>query len=275
MINKNHQKHQICSGTDAHVNPNTMECHSKNFLSQWQKSTAHYDYVLLDFLPERIQKSHSHYRLDLLVSPEHYNALLAVLSVARPLHYLRTRMGKHFQEIQLVFNDLSQITVTLRTSLNFKNLKFADPQEVFRSSRNENGFKIPSLAFTFEYQLMKSLSEKVAFPSDYSDYFSHCNFEERSTIFAKLVPKYKFVINVLDDLMQYKRKNSLLVRQSLRKMKFNKGIHLIKNLLNHLIGNVQALFFGRWQYFYSSDSARMTHPSPGEFLMRKTYLRAG
>ncbi len=252
-----------------------MDCHSRKFLTHLQQHIAECNYVLLDFLPSHIRKRHAHYHLDLLVSKSHYNDLLSVLSVAESLNFLRTRMRQHSQEIELVFTDLSHLSISLRTDLHFGNLTYADVTQVFCSSRTEHGFKVPSLAHTFEYHLLKSLAEKNDFPNAYNHYFSSCSFEERSQIFASIVPKYKFVINLLDDLMHYKSKNFRLVKQSLEKMKTNTGIHLLERWRYPLSGWMMTLFFGRWNYFYQSGSNLSRHITVSDFLTRKAYLRAG
>lgn len=275
MMVKSGHKHQICNGTNVPLNPENMDCHSRKFLIHLQQHIADYDYVLLDFLPASIKKRHAHYHLELLASKTHYNDLLSVLSDAETLHFLRTRMRQHAQEIEIVFNDLSHLSISLRTELHFGNLSYTDVSQIFRSSRTEHGFKVPSLAHAFEYHLLKSLSEKNDFPQAYSEYFSQCTFEERSAIFACIVPKYKFVINLLDDLIHYKSKSFRLVKKSLEKMKPNNGIHLIKRWSYPLSGWIKTLFFGRWNYFYQSGSPLSAPNSVGDFLTRKVYLRTG
>lgn len=252
-----------------------MECHSRKFLTHLQQSIADYDYVLLDFLPASIRKRHAHYHLDLFVSKPHYNALLSVLSGAESLHFMRTRMHQLNQEIELAFNDLSHISITLRPQLHFGNLAYIEPQEVLTSIRLENGFKVPSLAIAFEYHLLKSLAEKTDFSRGYSEYFSQRTFEERSSVFAGIVPKYKFVINVLDDLMHYKSKNFRLVKQSLKGMKPNKGMHLFDRWSYLLKKWMNTFFFGRWNYFYQSGSVLSVNKEVSNFLTRKAYLHAG
>ncbi len=274
MVKSGH-KHQICNGTNVPLKPENMVCHSRKFLIHLQIHIADLNYVLLDFLPTRLRKRHTHYHLDLLVSRTHYNELLAVLSEAESLHFLRTRMHRNNQEIELVFTDLSHLSITLRTEIHFGRLTYTDIQEIFRTSRTEYGFKVPSLSDTFEYHLLKSLFEKTDFPHAYSDYFSHCTFEERSSVFAGIVPKYKFVINLLDDLMHYKSKHRKLVKQALGKMKWNKGIHLLERFSYPLRGWVMTLLFGRWNYFYQYGSRLSRQITVSDFLTRKAYLRAG
>lgn len=272
---KSGNTHQICNGTNVPLNPDNMECHSRKFLTQLQHSITDYDYVLLDFLPVHIRKRHAHYHLDMLVNKGHYNDLLLVLSGAESLNFIRTRMSNHAQEIELVFNDLSQLSLTLRTNLYFRNLLCGNESEIISNHRIENGFKVPSLANTFEYHLLKSLSGKNDFPHAYCVYFSHCTFEERSSVFASIVPKYKFVINVLDELMHYKSRNRRLVKKSIERMKPNKGIRLFYRLITLFSTWVKTLLFGRWNYYYQSGSAQSVHTRIGDFLSRKAYLRAG
>jgi hypothetical protein len=274
-MGKTGYKHQICNGKNAPKNPENMECHSQKFLIRLQQNIAEYRYVLLDFLPAHIKKRHAHYHLDLLVSKEQYNTLLSVLSGAESLHFLRTRMHRHTQEIELVFKDLSHLSILLHTGLHFGNLSFVQPEEVFACSQFRYGFKVPSLSHAFEYHLLKSLHEKKDFPQGYSEYFSHCTFEERSSIFASIVPKYKFVINKLDDLMHYKPKNWRQIKKSLQKMKLNKGFYWFKRQVYPVSGWISTLLFGRWNYFYPTDASLSSSVTIGDFLIRKAYLRVG
>jgi hypothetical protein len=184
-------------------------------------------------------------------------------------------MHQHTQEIELVFNDLSHLSITLRTQLQFCNFYYTNSGNVLSSIRFENGFKVPSLVHSFEYHLLKSLAEKTDFPHDYSEYFSHCTFEERSSIFAGIVPKYKFIINMLDDLMHYKSKNFRQVKQSLAKIKSNNGIHSFERWSYQLNGWITTWIFGRWNYFYQSGTSLSSHHTVSEFLSRKAYLSAG
>lgn len=272
---KSNNKHQICNGTEDPLNSDNMDCHSRNFLTRLQQNIADFDYALLDFIPAHIRKRHAHYHLEILISKTHYNDLLSVLSGAESLHYIRTRMRQHAQEIELVFDDLSHLSISLRTELYFQNLAYTTPAEIFRNSRTEHGFKTPSLPHAFEYHLLKALAEKSDFPASYSEYFSQCSFEERSGVFACLVPKYKFVINLLDDLMHYKSKNYGLVKKSLKKQKANTGFHLFERWSYPLMGWFKTLLFGRWNYFYQSGSPLSSHTTINDFLSRKAYLRTG
>jgi hypothetical protein len=276
MIKSTDDKHQICNSYKHTDNPEEMECISQNFLHGLRNKIASCDYVLLDFLPDCIKKRHAHYHLELLVSPVHYNHLLEIIANAPSVNFLRTRLTHQTYDVELVFNDLSHLSLSIRTSLRFKNLHFVKNDNVFRTAQWYDGFRIPSYPIAFEYHLLKSMEAHADFPKSYARFFSQCTFQERSEIFASLVPKYKFNINVLDDLMPYRKKNIRLVMRALKQSRENKGLYWFYRMFYPVIGFLRTVLFGRWNYYYHSSQQPTPEYSPAiEFLLRKAYLRTG
>ncbi len=270
------EKYQICNDSREIEKPEQMECISQNFLHSLRDRIASLDYVLLDFLPENIKKRHGHYYLELLVSPSHYNQLLEIIASSPSVNFLRTRLTHQTHDVELVFNDLSHLTLSICTHLRIKNLHFVRNTNVFKTAQWYDGFRIPSYPIAFEYHLLKSMEANADFPKSYARFFSQCTFHERSEIFAHLIPKYKFTINVLDDLMPYRKKNMRMVMRALKQCRENKGLYWFYRLFYPMTGFLRTVLFGRWNYYYHSSQQPTPEYSPAiEFLLRKAYLRTG
>jgi thymidylate kinase len=103
--------------------------------------------------------------------------------------------------ITLLFKDDSYLEIDLLHRFDRKGIVYLDAQEVLaKGVRCQNGLKVLTPSYSFEYIMLFYLLNHSAVPEKYREWFAGHTFEQRSEIFAHICHKYKLNLNTLDEL---------------------------------------------------------------------------
>lgn len=245
-----------------------MNTQRTDFLSKFTGEISGLNYVLLNY-SNRADAAWTRDRtFEILISREDYPSLLYILSNANHVKTIRTRSGFCEQLVEIKFKDHSRLLFKIKICIRKKGFILMSASEILEGAKQVNDrIKVPLPAHQFEYFLLKSTLDNKPFSAKAQEFIDKLSFEERAQIFAHIVPKYKVVINLLDDLIDHRQRYRHRIIATLRKSRHNKGIRFFINHFYSAYTYIRFRFFDRWQALRVSDSeGQPTHAEPRHLL---------
>jgi|GEM_PF-3321705 len=194
------------------------------FINFLLKECSGLNYVLLKYIYDDILQIPSDEKLEILMDKEDYKSLLYVISSAREITHIRSKRNVRSQIVNIKFSDHSSLELKIKIDIERKGIVLMNSSSVLRSAIvNKQNIKVPAPYHQFEYILLTGLLNRKDVEEKFRNYFSTFSFDQRSKIFAHLCPKYKFVLNVLDELYLFTNNNYHKVLNTIKGQKQNRG----------------------------------------------------
>lgn len=205
-------------------NQNSMATARYRFINFLLKECSGLNYVLLKYVYDDILQIPSDERLEILIEKEDYRSLLYVISSAKEITNIKSKRNVRSQIVNIKFSDHSSIEIKIKIDIERKGIFLMNSRQVLRASIvNKQNIKIPAPCYQFEHILLSGILNGKDVEEKFRNYFSNFNFEERSKIFAHICPKYKFVLNVLDELYLFNKNNFDKIESTIKAQKENRG----------------------------------------------------
>ncbi len=229
------------------------------FINFLLKECSGLNYVLLKYIYNDILQMPASEKLEILIDKEDYKPLLYVVSSAKEITSIKSKRNVSSQIISIKFSDHSSLDLKIKVDIERNGIVLMSSSEVLkRSIVTTNNIKIPASYHQFEYILLSGLLNKVDVEERFRNYFSNFSFDERSKIFAHICPKYKFILNVLDELYTFSDGNYSKIVEAIKTQKQNKGwrysLHKAVFIYDYLITN----FIKGWMQFNNNKQISST-----------------
>ncbi|HKR07148.1 MAG TPA: hypothetical protein VJY62_21100 [Bacteroidia bacterium] len=225
------------------------------FINFLLKECSGLNYVLLKYVYDDILQIPSDEKLEILIDKEDYKSLLYVISSAREIINIKSKRNVRSQIVNIKFSDHSSLEIKIKIDIERKGIILMNSKHVLRASIvNKQNIKIPAPCHQFEYILLSGILNRNDVEEKFRNYFRTFSFEERSRIFAHICPKYKFILNVLDELYIFSNNNYHKIVHAIETQKQNKGwrytFHKFVFAYDYLISN----FIRGWDHLNSKEN---------------------
>lgn len=219
-----------------------MENNRNRFFEYFLTEGKELNYACLNYSGCNLTDFTENDLLEILISPKDMKLLISKIHLYNDISVLKARKKFDGRLLIIGFNDGTSLTMDIKTCLYFRGVIFMKATEVLKTAvTNVHNIKVPVPSYYFEYIMLNHLLRKKDVEPKYREYFSLFAFQERSQIFAYIVPKYNYVINLLDDLFIFKKynlrkaRNKISASHNLLAIMFNVSVHFLSK--------------GRWKYF--------------------------
>ncbi|MEP7168860.1 MAG: hypothetical protein ABI855_05770 [Bacteroidota bacterium] len=219
------------------------------------KECSGLNYVLLKYIYDDILQIPSGEQLEILIDKEDYKSLLYVISSAREIISIKSKRNVRSQIVSIKFSDHSSLDLKLKIDIERNGIVLMSSKEVLKNARiNKLNIKIPAPCHQFEFILLSGLLNKKDVDEKFRNYFSSLSFDERSKIFGHICPKYKFILNVLDELYIFSDNNYHKIVNAIKLQKQNKGwrytFHKSAFVYDYLVSN----FIRGWEQLNNKEN---------------------
>ncbi len=194
------------------------------FLSFFIKECSGLNYVLPSYIYSELAHLPATEPLEILIDPEDWSSMLYVISNGKAIRALRTSRTLYAQKIKITFSDSTSLILMVMTKIERNGMVLMKANQVLESAvQLPDAIKVPVPCHQFEYILFKSLLIKRDMEEKYRSYFKDFDAKVRRDVFSHIIPKYKFVINLIEDLFYYDKKFYRKINYTLAVQKENRG----------------------------------------------------
>ncbi len=236
------------------------------------------NYAYLNYIDDDRSFFSAHTSAELLIDRDDYDSLVYVLTSFPKIKYLRIKKDFSCEFLELQFSDNTRYLIKLSIELFYKGYHLLSSREALNNiKKSPEGIRYLSEAHRFEYFFLKSMLGRQDVPEEYRSVFGSMNMQDRSRIFAHIIPRYRFVIHVLDELFSYQSRYLLKVISALRKNKMNRGIRFAFHRIQYFMFRLRHRIFKSWsrlEYHRSSEQDQLSHQDKGSFLRKKYPAKA-
>lgn len=255
-----------------------MHTDRNQFLVFLAKECSGLNYVFLNYTFNSIFDIHSSDKLELLIDKEDYASLLYVISSGKDISKIKTKKVLYAQVIDIKFTDHSSLSFQIKTTIERNGIVLMNSSEILKESvYNEQHIKTPSPRHLFEYIVIYNLLQKKNVEDKIVNFFNAFSKETRAKIFAHIVPKYNFVINVLDELYFFGRTNYRKAHSKIGLSKQNRGLNFFIHKISFSISFVKMSIMNTWEQLLSQNvtvSGKKAVPNQiRAFLLRKAIIK--
>jgi hypothetical protein len=226
------------------------------FLNFLLKECSGLNYALLKYVYDDILQMPTSEKLEILIDKEDYKSLLYIISSGKGITSIRSKRNVSSQIISIKFSDHSSLDLKIKVDIERNGIVLMNSSEVLRHSVvTKQNIKTPAPYHQFEYILLSGLLNKIDVEERFRNYFSGFSFEERSKIFAYICPKYKFILNVLDELFPFSDDNYRKIAGTIKMQKQNRGWRYSFHKAAFVYDYVITGFMKGWMQFNNNQTS--------------------
>lgn len=215
----------------------------EEFLEQFFERHKQSPYAALKFIHGSVEAMGPFTDLDLVVTPEFRETLIAESRRHPAVYKSRVHRKSFMTTIELYFRDQSYLSIDLLTAFHRKDVAYLDTGRLLRSaSPVRSHVRLPDERFAFEYAWLFNLLNGSGLPQRYRAYYRALPADQRERIVAHINSSFGFEAVSLDEFFDYSRYRRMQVTRRLKATETNTVLRRAARTLQYTADTFRTFF---------------------------------